>query len=335
MADRIVVMHDGRHRADRHAARALRPAGQPVRRAVHRLAGDEHRQRHAAPRNGSGATSRRRTACAGRSARAPRRRRPGGRRYGVRPEHLALAATRRRRRARRDRRRRADRRRDRAPDPGRRVAGRSLVTQRPAGRQSGRAGRACGRPATVHLFDQKRAAAHRDRAVRAAVTHLRSAMFTSRPTTELPNRQAQAPLASLVRPPRPRRARPSLVDEEPGHPARPVRRPAGDRHLQHVVAKRRPATRTSASSPSTCARRARRGRLPARVSGDEPRRDADAPDDDAVPQPGGDGRRGVDPRQSVRRRRAADGLRQDHARAADGRGVAATCRRSACPAGRC
>ncbi len=26
MADRIVVMHDGRHRADRHAARALRPA---------------------------------------------------------------------------------------------------------------------------------------------------------------------------------------------------------------------------------------------------------------------------------------------------------------------
>ena len=68
-------------------------------------------------------------------------------------------------------------------------------------------------------------------------------------------------------------------------------------------------------------RRARRRRLPDRVPGDEPRRDADAPDDDAVPQPGGDGRRGVDPRQSVRRRRAADGLRQDHAGAADGRGV--------------
>ena len=43
MADRIVVMHDGRDRADRHAARALRPSGQPLRRAVHRLAGDERR----------------------------------------------------------------------------------------------------------------------------------------------------------------------------------------------------------------------------------------------------------------------------------------------------
>ena len=69
------------------------------------------------------------------------------------------------------------------------------------------------------------------------------------------------------------------------------------------------------------ARRPRGRRLPDRVPGDEPRRDADAPDDDAVPQPGGDGRRGVDPRQSVRRRRAADGLRQDDAGAADGRRV--------------
>ena len=59
------------HRADRRAARALRPAGQPVRRAVHRLAGDEHRQRHAAPRATAARTSRRRAACAGRSARAP------------------------------------------------------------------------------------------------------------------------------------------------------------------------------------------------------------------------------------------------------------------------
>ena len=41
MADRIVVMHDGRDRADRHAARALRPAGQYLRRRLHRLAGDE------------------------------------------------------------------------------------------------------------------------------------------------------------------------------------------------------------------------------------------------------------------------------------------------------
>ena len=46
--------HAGRqHRADRHAARALRPAGQPVRRPVHRLAGDERARRHAA-RSGDG-----------------------------------------------------------------------------------------------------------------------------------------------------------------------------------------------------------------------------------------------------------------------------------------
>ena len=78
MADRIVVMHDGAHRADRHAARALRPAGQPVRRAVHRLAGDERRQGHAAPRQRHARTSRPPAACAGRSAGAGRGR-PGGR----------------------------------------------------------------------------------------------------------------------------------------------------------------------------------------------------------------------------------------------------------------
>ena len=38
MADRIVVMNDGRDRAGRHAARALRPARQHVRRRLHRLA---------------------------------------------------------------------------------------------------------------------------------------------------------------------------------------------------------------------------------------------------------------------------------------------------------
>ena len=41
MADKIVVMNDGRRRADRHAAGALRHAGQPVRGGLHRLAGDE------------------------------------------------------------------------------------------------------------------------------------------------------------------------------------------------------------------------------------------------------------------------------------------------------
>ena len=41
MADKIVVMNGGRRRADRRAARALRPAGQSVRGGLHRLAGDE------------------------------------------------------------------------------------------------------------------------------------------------------------------------------------------------------------------------------------------------------------------------------------------------------
>ena len=106
-----------------------------------------------------------------------------------------------------------------------------------------------------------------------------------------------------------------------GIPQRPVRRPAGDRHLQHLV--RSHAMQRALPRPRGAgeARRVGRGRLPDRVSGDEPRRDADASDDDAVPQPDGDGRRGVDPRQSVRRRRAADGLRQDDASAADGRRV--------------
>ena len=49
LADRVVVLRDGRDRAGRHAAGALRPAGQPVRRAVHRHAADERgRPRRAA-----------------------------------------------------------------------------------------------------------------------------------------------------------------------------------------------------------------------------------------------------------------------------------------------
>ena len=49
MADKIVVMHDGRVEQIGSAARALRPSGQPVRRRLHRLAGDELPARHAAP----------------------------------------------------------------------------------------------------------------------------------------------------------------------------------------------------------------------------------------------------------------------------------------------
>ena len=63
------------------------------------------------------------------------------------------------------------------------------------------------------------------------------------------------------------------------------------------------------------------GRLPARVPGVLERREQSASHRDAVPQPRIDGRRGVDPRQPDRRRGADDRLRQDHARAADGRRV--------------
>ena len=87
MADKIVVMHDGAGRADRRAARPLRPAGQPVRRRLHRLAGHElpaaarstarsfegpggtHLPLGIAPNGSSG--------------------RPAV--YGIRPEHFALA----------------------------------------------------------------------------------------------------------------------------------------------------------------------------------------------------------------------------------------------------
>ena len=41
MGDRVAVLNAGRDRAVRHAPRPLRPAGQPVRRRVHRLAVDE------------------------------------------------------------------------------------------------------------------------------------------------------------------------------------------------------------------------------------------------------------------------------------------------------
>ena len=69
------------------------------------------------------------------------------------------------------------------------------------------------------------------------------------------------------------------------------------------------------------ARRLRGRRLPAGVPGVLDRREQPPADRDAVPQPRLDGRRGGDPRQPDRRRRADDRLRQDHAGAADGRGV--------------
>ena len=88
MADKIVVMNGGQCRADRRAAGAVRPAGQPVRGRLHRLAGDEFPAR-AGSRAARSAPSGDRLAAA-----AERRRRRGQARsvYGIRPEHFQLAA---------------------------------------------------------------------------------------------------------------------------------------------------------------------------------------------------------------------------------------------------
>ena len=131
-----------------------------------------------------------------------------------------------------------------------------------------------------------------------------------------PERAAQP---AVVRPPGPRRLHLPQLGQGQGRAARPVRRPAGDRHLQHLqradaVQLALPHARRAGQD-----RRLRGRRLSARVPGDVARRDAAPADGDALPQPREHGRRGVDPRQSDRRRRAADGLRQDDAVAGDGR----------------
>ena len=123
MADKIVVMHDGMRRADRRAARALRPAGQPVRRRLHRLAGDElpARARSAPTATRRVRRPRRRAsaACVG----AAGERRPA---RGLRHPARAFHARRRRRRGRgpggrADRLGDPDRRRDRRHGNRRRV----------------------------------------------------------------------------------------------------------------------------------------------------------------------------------------------------------------------
>ena len=45
LGQRVAVMKDGRHPAGRHAAEALRAAARPLRRRLHRIAGDESRGR--------------------------------------------------------------------------------------------------------------------------------------------------------------------------------------------------------------------------------------------------------------------------------------------------
>ena len=119
MADRIVVMQLRRGRADRRAARALRPAGQPVRRRLHRLAGDElHRCARSArsERRGRGGRGRRHASCRCRRTLAGRDGQPVV--YGIRPEHLEFVP--RPGPPCRGRGGRADRRRDPGRHPARR-----------------------------------------------------------------------------------------------------------------------------------------------------------------------------------------------------------------------
>ena len=90
LADRIVVMNQGRDRAGRQAARSLLRAGQPVRRRLHRLAGDEFlssrgRARSRAARRGSTGRAIGAVRRARRDASAPATTLT----IGVRPEHLA------------------------------------------------------------------------------------------------------------------------------------------------------------------------------------------------------------------------------------------------------
>ena len=92
MADRIAVLDDGRLQQVGDAARRLRPAGQPLRRPLHRQPADEHaRRRHRV----DGTDVARRASPAGRLP--IRLRRPGLADgapvvVGVRPEHLGIGA---------------------------------------------------------------------------------------------------------------------------------------------------------------------------------------------------------------------------------------------------
>ena len=77
------------------------------------------------------------------------------------------------------------------------------------------------------------------------------------------------------------------------------------------------------------------GRIPAGAAGDVAVGAVPEADDDALPQPAGDGDRGAAALLPDRRRRADGRLRQDHAGAADGRVVDGPARRCSCRPGRC
>ena len=118
----------------------------------------------------------------------------------------------------------------------------------------------------------------------------------------------------LVRRSRPGRVHPSRVAR-----GRPDRRAAGDRDLQPVVGAR--ALQPAFSGPRRGGETRDRGsrRDPRGVLDDVARREPDEADDDALPQPDGDGGGGVHSRLPDRRGGADRRLRQDRAGRADGR----------------
>ncbi len=131
---------------------------------------------------------------------------------------------------------------------------------------------------------------------------------------------ASPPQRPLVRRERPRRLHPPRDDPLGGHLARRAPGPPRGRNLQLLVGARQLQPPLPWARRVGQARRAPRGRPAARVPDALPRREPDEADVDALPEPHGDGRGGVDPRLSARRRCPARRLRQDGSRAADGRG---------------
>ena len=101
---------------------------------------------------------------------------------------------------------------------------------------------------------------------------------------------------------------------------RRLREQAGHRHLQFLERAQQLQRAPAHGGRGRQARRVGRGRIPARVPHHLAGRNVHAAHHHALSQPDGDGRGGIHSRQSDGRRRAAVRLRQDHARATDGRG---------------
>ena len=138
MADQVVLLRDGRIEQDAHAGRALRAAGDGVRRALHRHAADEHRRR-ARPAPTLRSCGIRPSTCASSPSRRHGARRRAERRVPRRRHrrHVLASAPAARRDARRAAARPLDAGRRRAPAPRLGRAGRPLLraTHRPPPRR--------------------------------------------------------------------------------------------------------------------------------------------------------------------------------------------------------